>query len=238
MGTRTVKQCVLKLLNQDDFSRIQTELAQLPEKEVINALFSGICRSEERIRWHAVSAMGTAVAGLADQHIEEARIILRRMLWSLNDESGGIGWAAPESLAGTMWLHTGLADEYVHMLISYMRPDGEESWQDGNFLEHETLQQGVMWAVGRLAQCRRQLLLDRGADQDIPPYLDSPDPAVCGLAVRATGLLGRTTRLDRVRELAADDEKNGRMVRLYEDGVFSTVPIADLARQALKILET
>ncbi|XOF33017.1 MAG: DVU0298 family protein [Candidatus Electrothrix sp. YB6] len=233
MGTRAVKQHILQVLQQDDLGQIQAELMQLESKGLINALFSGICHADERVRWHAVSAMGTAVAGLADQEMEEARIIMRRMLWSLNDESGGIGWGAPESMAEIMCHHPGLAEEYVHMLISYMRPDGEEEWQDGNFLEHEMLQQGLMWGAGRLARCRRELVLDKGMEQDLPPYLDSPDAAVRGLAVRATGLLGRTVRPDRVRELARED--NGQ-VRLYDNGLLSTVSVAQLARQALEEL--
>ncbi|WP_339132770.1 MAG: DVU0298 family protein [Candidatus Electrothrix sp. GW3-4] len=231
MGTRAIKQHVLELLKQDDLASIETELTLLQEKELVNALFFGICHPDERIRWHAVSAMGGAVARLAEQDMEEARVILRRMLWSLNDESGGIGWGAPESMAEIMCCHAGLADEYIHMLISYMRPDGEEEWQDGNFLEHEMLQQGLIWAVGRLAQCHKGRLLARGVEHDLPPYLASPDATVCGLAARAIGLLGRPEAMERLQELATNDQ---RRLRLYNHGVFTTVSVADLATQALK----
>ena len=234
MGTRAIKKKVIKLLQQDKLSDIESALADLPEKDLVNALFSGICHAEESIRWHAISVMGRAVARLAEQDMEEARIILRRMLWSLNDESGGIGWGAPESMAEIMCCHKGLTDEYIHMLISYMRPDGEEDWQDGNFLEHEMLQQGLLWAVGRLAQCRREQLLARGAGYDVLPYLNSSDAAVCGLAARATGLLGETGGLNRLRELAATDQ---RTLRLYDQGAFTTLSVAELAGQALEELE-
>ncbi|MCI5164551.1 MAG: HEAT repeat domain-containing protein [Candidatus Electrothrix sp. GM3_4] len=231
MGTRAIKQQVLGLLKQDDLAGIEIELALFQEKELINALFSGIGQSDERIRWHAISAMGGAVARLAEQDTEEARVILRRMLWSLNDESGGIGWGAPESMAEIMCHHQGLADEYIHMLISYMRPDGEEECQDGNFLEHEMLQQGLMWAVGRLALYRKKHLLARGVEHDLPPYLESPDATVCGLAARAIGLLGSTEGMQRLQELAKNDQ---RAVRLYNQGVFSTLSVAELAAQALQ----
>ncbi|MCI5123649.1 MAG: HEAT repeat domain-containing protein [Candidatus Electrothrix sp. AR5] len=234
MGTRAIKQHVLGLLKQDDLARIETELARLQEKELVNALFFGICHPGEYTRWHAVSVMGSAVARLAEQDMEEARVILRRMLWSLNDESGGIGWGAPESMAEIMCRHEGLADEYIHMLISYMRPDGEEECQDGNFLEHEMLQQGLMWAVGRLAQDRKKHLLARGVEHDLPPYLESPDATVCGLAARAIGLLGRTEGAGRLHELAKNDQ---RAVRLYDQGAFSTVSVAELAARALVELE-
>ncbi|MCI5132084.1 MAG: HEAT repeat domain-containing protein [Candidatus Electrothrix sp. EH2] len=231
MGTRAIKQNVLKVLQQDKLADIESALADLPEKDLVNALFFGICHAEEGIRWHAISVMGGAVARLAEQDMEEARIILRRMLWSLNDESGGIGWGAPEAMAESMCRHEGLADEYIHILISYMRPDGEEEWQDGNFLEHEMLQQGLMWAMGRLAQCRKGHLLARGAEHDLPPYLDSSDAAVCGLAARAIGLLGSAEGTDRLHDLAANDQ---RTLRLYEQGTLSTVSVAELAAQALE----
>ena len=129
-----------------------------------------------------------------------------------------------------MSLHDGLAHEYVHMLISYMREDGEEIWQDGNFLEHETLQQGLMWGAGRLVLSRRQLVLEKGMEQDLPPYLNAVDGTVRGLAARAMGLLGMAAWLDRLQELRTDDFP----VRLYEDGRLSTVTVGELAGQALK----
>jgi len=220
---------VLRLLAAPDLEAIEAELAQMEPKAVVNALFSGICRSEELVRWHAITAMGTVVARLSDTDLEEGRIVMRRLLWSLNDESGGIGWGAPESMAEIMSCHQGLAQEYVHMLISYMREDGEEIWQDGNYLEHEILQRGLLWGAGRLAVSRKQLVLKKGMLEDIPPYLNSADAAVRGLAARAMGLLGTAVHLDRLQQLQRDDAP----VRLYEDGILSTVSVAELAEQAL-----
>ncbi len=232
MSTRKIKKQVLALLAGPDLDSIQNELDRLPAKDVINALFSGICRSEELVRWHAVSAMGMMVSRLADEDMEEGRLIMRRLLWSLNDESGGIGWGAPESMAEIMSRHDGIAHEYVHMLISYMREDGEEIWQDGNYLEHETLQHGLLWGAGRLAFSRRQLVLEKGMDRDLPLYLDSTDGTVRGLAARAIGLMGIPVRLDRLQGLQADDSP----VRLYEDGRIRTVTVGELAGQSLQRL--
>ncbi len=232
MSTRKIKKQVLALLAGPDLDYILTELERLPVKDVVNALFFGICRSEELVRWHAISAMGIMVSRLADDDMEEGRLIMRRLLWSLNDESGGIGWGAPESMAEIMSLHDGLAREYVHMLLSYMREDGDEIWQDGNFLEHETLQQGLLWGAGRLALSRRQLVLEKGMENDLPPYLDSGDGTVRGLAVRAIGLLGIPVRMDRIEALCSDEH----FLRLYEDGRLQTVSVGELAEKALQRL--
>jgi hypothetical protein len=232
MSYRAIKNQVLNLLAEPELERIEETLVSWPAKDVVNALFSGICHSNELVRWHAVSCMGTVVARLADQDMEEGRMVMRRLLWSLNDESGGIGWGAPETMAEIMSCHAGLAREYIHMLISYMREDGEEIWQDGNYLEHESLQQGLMWGAGRLARSRRQLVLEKGMAPDLPPYLDSPDPIVRALAARAMGILGVAERLDRLKELTGDDHP----VRLYADGVITTLSAGELVSRALQEL--
>ncbi len=232
MSTRKIKKQVLGLLEDSSLETTLATLSDLPVKDVINALFSAICRSNEQVRWHAVSCMGYMVPRLAAEDFEEARIIMRRLLWSLNDESGGIGWGAPETMAEIMSNDERLAEEYVHMLLSYMREDGEEPWQDGNYLEHETLQQGLLWGAGRLAQTRKQLVVDKGMARDLPPYLDAADGMVRGLAVRAMGLLGEPSPLDRIRALCDDPE----MVRVYDNGKVTSVSVGELASQTLQRL--
>lgn len=50
-------------------------------------------------------------------------------------------------MAESMCQQKVLAREYVHMLVSHMRQDGEELCQDGNFLEHPLLQRGLLWGL-------------------------------------------------------------------------------------------
>jgi len=207
MGGRHLKNKILGLMENSSFERIQAELDGLPVRDVIHALFSAICRSNDTVHWNGVRCMGLSVAQLADENMEDARIIMRRLLWSLNDESGGIGWGAPESLAEIMFRHEGLAGEYIHMLVSYMREDGNELFQDGNYLEHETLQRGLLWGVGRLAEKRPQMLVELGAPSDLLPYLKSADANVRGLAVRALGLLRAEGSLEAISALLDDTGK-------------------------------
>ncbi len=233
MGTRRLKKQVFAILQQPDLEQVLAELRRLPVKETVNALFSAICQVDERLRWHGVSGMGVMVARLADEEMEEGRIMMRRLLWSLNDESGGIGWGAPESMAEIMHHHAGLAGEYIHMLISYTRPDGPELEQDGNFLEHETLQQGLLWGLDRLCATRRALLVEKGLAADIPPYLDSADAVVRGLAVRLCGKLAVAAMGDRILELTKDSSS----LVLYDDGRFLSVTVGEMAAGALEELE-
>lgn len=231
MSCRKNKGEILALLGRGDLAATMARLAQLPPKDVINVLFSALCREEAHVRWHAVTCMGEAVARLAGEDMEAARIVMRRLLWSLNDESGGIGWGAPECLAECMSLSPPLAREYAHMLISYMREDGEEICQDGNFLEHPLLQRGLLWGVARLAGFEPALLNAKGAANDLPKYLLSPDPEIRGLAVLALGSLSPVFSCPELRGMATDEAA----FSLYRNGEFFLVRVGELVRQVLAV---
>ena len=232
MSSRAIKRQVLDLIAGPDLSAIRAELSRLAAKDVINVLFSAICRQEEPLRWHAITCMGDAVARLADGNMEEARIIMRRLLWSLNDESGGIGWGAPEAMAEIMCRQAGLAEEYVHLLISYMREDGEEICQDGNFLEHPLLQRGLLWGVTRLSRCRPDLLHARGAGEDIRQYLGAADAGTRGLAALAAGSLGLARCRAGLERLRGDES----MLTVYQESGVRQTTVGELARAALEAL--
>lgn len=230
MSIRKMKKTVLHLLEVGNLDEIRQKLDEIPVKVVVNALFSAICRDNDQLRWKAIQCMGIYVGRLAEEDMEEARIVMRRLLWSLNDESGGIGWGAPESMAEIMVCHKELAEEYIHMLISYMREDGEELFQDGNYLEHEVLQRGLLWGIGRLAAARPKMLLQRNVPTDLLHYLDSADPTVRGLAARNLGLLAAEEAVPALQK--REDDRSP--VILFEHGELKTVTVGSLAGRALE----
>ena len=233
MSSRAIKKQVLDLLAGGNLVASRRALAGLPAGEVVHALFSAICRENPVVRWHAVTCMGDAVARIAADDLEAARIILRRFLWSLNDESGGIGWGAPEAMAECLCRDERLAGEYAHMLVSYMREDGEELCQDGNFIEHPLLQRGVVWGVGRLAGCRRELLQQLGAGRDLGGYLEAEDPELRGLAALAAGRLREATLRPLLQGLRADTAP----LSWYDEGALHQTTVGALVRDALEELE-
>lgn len=233
MSSRAIRQQVLDLLAGGDLAASRRALAGLPAGQVVHALFSAICREDPVVRWHAITCLGDAVGRIAADDLEAARIILRRFLWSLNDESGGIGWGAPEAMAECLCRDERLAGEYAHMLVSYMREDGEELCQDGNFIEHPLLQRGVVWGVARLAGCRREVLQRLGAGQDLGRYLGADDPVLRGLAALAVGRLGETALRPPLQGLRADRAP----LRLYDEGGLCETTVGALVRAALEELK-
>lgn len=229
MNRRQVKKHLIEVLLHSDLSRIKKELEGFGEGSVINALFSCLCHPVETVRWHAVSSFGFIVPNIADRNLEDARIIMRRFLWMLNDESGGIGWGVPEAMGEVMYYHRSLADEYLHMLVSYTLDDGPELFQDGNFLELEQLQEGVLWGLCRVASNCRSQLINLDLADNLAVYFKAKNAQVRGLACLLTGKL-RLTEFRNNLEAARSDQSP---VRYYQDGMFSDATVADLAESAL-----
>ncbi|MBU4421299.1 MAG: hypothetical protein KKH84_09905, partial [Proteobacteria bacterium] len=101
-GFRTLKKKILELLNNNDLEKSIVKILELPARQVVNPLFSFLYNADELLKWKAVIAMGAVVSDLADHNMESARIVMRRLLWNLNDESGGIGWGSPEAMGEIM----------------------------------------------------------------------------------------------------------------------------------------
>lgn len=220
---RALKRKVFRLLQAEDFGRGLEDLVNLPGRQVVNPLFSFLLSTDELVRWRAVTAMGEVVRNLAEQNMESARVIIRRLMWSLNDESGGIGWGAPEVLGEIMARHKTLAEEFASILVSYC----DES---GNYLEYEPLQRGLLWGIVRLARVRPELVRD--ASPHLRLFLESSDPMIRGLAAWALGLLG-----DRELQATLDAMRGDTTpVSIYLDGAMEITSVGDLAARALRSL--
>lgn len=204
-------------------ANVQAALAtirQIPGRQAVNPLFSFFYSTEEMLRWRAISAMGVVVDHLAGQNMESARVIMRRLMWNLNDESGGIGWGSPEAMGEIVAVHKGLATEFHRILISYVDPSG-------NYLEHPALQRGSVWGVGRLAHARPDLA--KPAAGFLPDFFESPDPFLRGLAIWAvTPVLS-----DRLRPLVKAHLSDDAPLRLYHQLTLTHPTVAELAEAAL-----
>jgi hypothetical protein len=220
---RELKSRVLAALQLEDGEQCMAVLVEFPARKVVNPLISLFCSNDSTMRWRAVTAMGAVVAALASTDMEAARVVMRRMIWQLNEESGGIGWGIPEAMGEIMARHESLAMEYSHMLVSYIQ-------EDGNFLEHVPLQRGVLWGLGRLARARPSLV--EKAAPDIEIFLSAADAQLRGLAAWILGLVGAQGVRPQLKNLTAD----GAQVYLYLDWREERCTVSDLAGQALAAL--
>jgi hypothetical protein len=222
---RDLKKHVNELLMSSDLAFTLNELNQLPALKVINILFSFLLNTDPKIKWTTVTLMGAFVNKIADENIEAARVIVRRLMWNLNDESGGIGWGSPEAMGEILACHEKLAEEYYNILISYLR-------QDENYLENEVLQRGLLWGIGRLAQKRPRLIQDSA--QDIVLYLKSNDVVKRGLAIWIVGMLGIESSLPILDKFKNDEAE----IQLYMNQGLLKRKIKDLSLEAISKIKS
>ena len=221
MGYRALKATIRQLLAGEDFAKALDALRKLPGRQAVNPLFSFFYSGDERIRWRAITAMGVVVSRLADTSMESARVVMRRLMWNLNDESGGIGWGSPEAMGEITACHAGLAGEFANILISYIDPHG-------NFLEHEMLQRGSLWGVGRLAHARPEFA--KPAAGFLPAFYRSPDPYLRGIAVWATSPILE----DPLRPILADMLNDRAPLRIFRQMQMDRTTVAALVDEILK----
>lgn len=231
MNRRQVKRELTNLLQYSVLEEIFSKISVYRDKDLLNALFPCLCHYHEMVRWHAVSVFGIVIDRIAERDMEQARVVIRRFLWMLNDESGGIGWGVPEAMGEALAINSHLAHEFSHMLVSYTLDDGPELFQDGNFLELPQLQQGVLWGLLRVAAHHKELLLGHGVDKNLACYLDSGDDQVRGTAC----LLCRTLKISRFTHRMGLLEQDQTRFRLYHEGSFTVYRIADVAGDVTSI---
>jgi hypothetical protein len=253
-----LRKLVRSLLESPDFEE-ELKKVDIAPKKMINPLVCFLFETSEMIRWRAVRGVGIIVSAIAEKALEPARTIMRRLIWSLNDESGGIGWGAPEAMGEIMAENEAIAREYYRILVSYID-------ENGNLLENDELERGVMWGIDRLAQKRPELL--REWTGPILAQLKSPDPVKRGLALRTLLFLAagasraveilpeaRLTskpaggpgsqapppqgglELDRLTPLLVPLLEDQSEIRIFQDGSFACHKISLLASELLDRLK-
>ena len=148
---RKIKPVILSIVKHPDFYNILQQIHELPPQKTINALFSFLCSADKSIKNNAVIAMGEVVSRMAETNLESARTVMRRLLWSLNEESGWIGWGSAEAMSEIMARNETLAHEYHNLLISFVT-------EGDNYLLYDKLREEVVQGLKRLSQVQPQLV--------------------------------------------------------------------------------
>lgn len=215
------------------------------ERETFGALLSFLLL-DGVIKWRAAVAIGHVTALTAEKNMEDARTLMRRMMWHMNEESGNIGWGIPETMAECLVAHRGLAKEYHRILISYIRDrDG-----DSNYCDYAPLRRFCFWAVGRLMSARPDVATL--AHEGLIAGLSDDDMLCRGYATWALGqYIESTQQHDALkstqqitRELFSPEEQNvicsklallcaeKRTIELFEHGECYDASIASIAEHA------
>jgi hypothetical protein len=188
------------------------------KKRVLGSLVTSTYDADPRISWRAIEALGVAASRVAEDDPDHIRQLLRRLLWLINDESGGICWRGPEAMAEILWHRPILFADYVPIVTSLIVNLEEED------LEH--FRAGTLRAIGRLAEAGADHIHD--VISSVTFALDDSNPQVRGMAVWCLRKVGRPDLLANRPDLLDDEGP----VDLYEDGVIRRTTVSRLVRRA------
>jgi len=221
---RKIKKKLFEQFKAPDFNSALDEISNLLPLQIINLLFSLILSTNSQVKWNAVLSMGVVTRKIAYEDRESARNIIRRLMWNLNDESGGIGWGSAEAMGEILSRSDFLADEFLPILVSYLR-------EDGNYQENEIMQRGVLWGIGRVANTYPADVINY--KQYLLPYLNSEDQGVRGLSAWVMGLLRLEEATPALQKLLDDESE----FETYMSDRVVTGKVREFAREALKRID-
>lgn len=219
------RETIQSLLESSEWIAARCSLNTLPASSLANALPAFLCSAEDRVRWRAVQAMGDALCRLARVDMEAARRVLRRLLWSLNDESGGIGWGAAEAMGEAAARHEGIAREFGPIIMALLREDGYHIQ-----FAPVAMQRAALWSVCRASGIYPQFLSDQAGF--LLEYLNSADAAVRALAARALGLLRARDAISKLSALFEDAKE----IQISQPAGPEHTSVCNEARRALLLI--
>ncbi len=204
----------------------------------------------------AALCLGKVVAHIADKNKEDGRVIMRRFMWHMNEESGNIGWGIPEAMAACLVAHEGLAKEFHRILLSYIRDrDG-----DSNFCDYAPLRRHCFWAVGFFVSKRPELVVQSGL---VPALFDAliagfdDEDSVCrayaawalGQSISGLTKLHASTKFISEKPLIPSEStytlmqsrldklaESSAYIELFEDGQMQSYAVRDIAKKATETL--
>jgi len=209
----SIKQQVAHLLRRRDFSRL-LDLCET-DRRFWKILQSCLYETEVRIIWPAAEAEAALMKRWWQANNEEkVREYIRNLLWSLNDESGGIGWNAPQTIAEIIVLIPQLLEPYGSMMIA-------------RTLEEPLLIKNGLWSMGRLdGRVRETVKLFQDMVLNV---FKNDDQEILGFAAWAMGEVGFAPALPHLEMLKDRNEA----VCIYIDGSFHEKPLGAWAKEAI-----
>lgn len=173
MGQRETKQQMYAALEGNGLDALVEYITS--DRKAVSQLIRFSYDKETLAGWRAIKTMGRIAKRIWITDHEFLRTTVRKLLWSLSDESGGIGWSAPELLGEIVSADpNGFAD--IIPLIAEVYD-----------IEERTFRPGVMYALYRIAEqapervaCFKNTILRA---------LEDGDPLVRLYGIRLAGLL-------------------------------------------------
>lgn len=213
MQTNTDKKDILKdrlieALNNKKYLDI-TEMT-IKDKGSIRRLISLTYDKDTVLSWRAIEALGVVSHEMSKKRVDVVRDTIRRLLWYMTEESGGIGWSSPEIIGEIIRANPDEQHDIIPILWSQR--------------SEEMFRAGVMRAMWRIAETRPDLV--SFVLGDIDELINDANPYVrlyvCLLSLK----IGDET----LRLKTKFNEDDATIVKFYYNEELSAKTVGDIIR--------
>jgi hypothetical protein len=228
-SSRRLKNYLENAFKKDDWQDYFDNVLQQADRGIIPSMFHLLYNKDELIKWRAVSAFGIYTKNIGDNDSAKLNNIVRRCVWMLTEESGGIAWGVPEAMGEMLANSYELTKSHASILMSYIydNPDGSD-----NYLEHEPLRFGVIWAVSRLAEVYPEYI--NNEKHIIEQLCEVEHTARCiALVCRIIGQIGLTNKKDYLEK----HSNNPAEIPLFFNNELRKYRVMDIAIEQLDKLQ-
>jgi hypothetical protein len=156
-----MKQAIVDALDANDFETVLT--LALQNRKALSVLVRLSYDKDTLAGWRAIIAIGRVASVFVRNNYDFLRETVRKLLWSLSDESGGIGWSAPEILGEIVSADPKKMADIVPLIAEVYT------------IEEQVFRPGVLYALKRIAEASpeavspfQKLVVDGLSEQDPP----------------------------------------------------------------------
>ncbi len=220
-----MKQTLLVALEANDFETIRT--LALQSRKVLSVLVRLAYDKTSLTGWRAIKAIGHVASLYVRNNYDFLRDTIRKLLWSLSDESGGIGWSAPEILGEIVSADPKKLADIIPLIAEVYS------------VEEKVFRPGVLYALKRIGET---------CPESIEPFqeivlsgLSEQDPLARVYALELLIMLRNkldSAVLDKARQQVASLGQDRTEAWIYKGDRFVGLEVWELASDVIKQLDS
>ncbi|MEW6184016.1 MAG: DVU0298 family protein [Bacillota bacterium] len=183
------------------------------DKKIVRHLQRLLCTNDELLRFRAIDILGKASVAAAATDPATVVALLQGLFYPFT-YSNASNWGAIEAIGEIIASIPTLFAGYIGRVVQ--------------FLDDEQLRPRALWALGRIAQVRPDLL--RKTTSRVLPFVNSADPETRGYAVWFLANM----RTPEARQSLMEVQGGSEEISIYEEGIITKTTVGELVAKVLQ----
>lgn len=218
-----LKQTLANALEANDYETVRT--LALQSRNVFSVLVRLSYDKTTIVGWRAIRAIGYVSSLYVKNNYDFLRDAIRKLLWSLSDESGGIGWSAPEILGEIVSADPGKMSDVIPLIAEIFA------------IEERVFRPGVLYALKRISEALPESIVP--FKNVVMRGLAEHDPLSRIYALELVHMLKERFSPEDLREVISQVEylkQDGSVAWVYRNDGFEDLEVREMASRVYEYL--